>query len=202
MNIRAVYFDFGGVLVRTEDKAPRTRLAERLGMSYKEVEGVVFASESSRLASTGAIPEEAHWQACAEALGVSRQEMDAIGQEFFAGDVIDTGLLDTIRSLRPQYKIGLISNAWSGLRVYISRNGFADIFDHMVISAEVGMMKPDPQIYYHALEQFGVIPQEAVFLDDFEENITGAQAIGMNAIHFTDPRQAIQQLKSMLDSQV
>ncbi len=202
MNIRAVYFDFGGVLVRTEDKAPRTRLAERLGMSYKEVEGVVFASESSRLASTGAIPEEAHWQACAEALGVSRQEMDAIGQEFFAGDVIDTGLLDTIRSLRPQYKIGLISNAWSGLRVYISRNGFADIFDHMVISAEVGMMKPDPQIYYHALEQFGVIPQEAVFLDDFEENITGAQAIGMNAIHFTDPRQAIQQLKSMLDSRV
>jgi len=202
MNIRAVYFDFGGVLVRTEDKAPRTRLAERLGMSYKEVEGVVFASESSRLASTGAIPEEAHWQACAEALGVSRQEMDAIGQEFFAGDVIDTGLLDTIRSLRPQYKIGLISNAWSGLRVYITRNGFADIFDHMVISAEVGMMKPDPQIYYHALEQFGVIPQEAVFLDDFEENITGAQAIGMNAIHFTDPRQAIQQLKSMLDSRV
>lgn len=202
MNIRAVYFDFGGVLVRTEDKAPRTRLAERLGMGYKEVEGVVFASESSRLASTGAIPEEAHWQACAEALGVTRQEMDAIGQEFFAGDVIDTGLLDTIRSLRPQYKIGLISNAWSGLRVYITRNGFADIFDHMVISAEVGMMKPDPQIYYHALEQFGVIPQEAVFLDDFEENITGAQAIGMNAIHFTDPRQAIQQLKSMLDSQV
>ncbi len=202
MNIRAVYFDFGGVLVRTEDKAPRTRLAERLGMGYKEVEGVVFASESSRLASTGAIPEEAHWQACAEALGVTRQEMDAIGQEFFAGDVIDTGLLDTIRSLRPQYKIGLISNAWSGLRVYITRNGFADIFDHMVISAEVGMMKPDPQIYYHALEQFGVIPQEAVFLDDFEENITGAQAIGMNAIHFTDPRQAIQQLKSMLDSRV
>jgi len=128
--------------------------------------------------------------------------MDAIGQEFFAGDAIDTGLLDTIRSLRPQYKVGLISNAWSGLRVYISRNGFADIFDHMVISAEVGMMKPDPQIYYHALEQFGVIPQEAVFLDDFEENITGAQAIGMNAIHFTDPRQAIQQLKSMLDSRV
>jgi len=201
MTIRAVYFDFGGVLVRTEDKEPRTRLAERLGLSYREIEGVVFTSESSRLASIGKIPEEAHWQACAQALGVSRQEMDAIGQEFFAGDAIDTGLLDTIRSLRPQYKVGLISNAWSGLRAYITRNGFADIFDHMVISAEVGMMKPEPQIYYHALEQFGVTPQESVFLDDFQENITGAQAIGINAIHFTDPQQALQQLKSMLNSQ-
>ena len=127
--------------------------------------------------------------------------MDAIGQEFFAGDVIDTALLDTIRGLHPLYKVGLISNAWSGLRAYITRNSFADIFDHMVISAEVGMMKPDPKIYYHALEQFGVAPQEAVFLDDFQENITGAQAIGMNAIHFTDPGQALQQLKSMLNSQ-
>jgi len=201
MNIHAVYFDFGGVLVRTEDKTPRARLAERLGMSYKEIEGVVFGSESSRLASIGEISEEAHWQACAEALGVSREEMDAIGQEFFAGDMIDTALLDTIRGLRPQYKVGLISNAWSGLRAYITRNGFADIFDHMVISAEVGMMKPDPQIYYHALKQFSVTPQEAIFLDDFQENITGAQAIGMNAIHFTDPVQALQQLKSMLNSQ-
>jgi epoxide hydrolase-like predicted phosphatase len=202
MNIRAVYFDFGGVLVRTEDREPRTRLAERLGMSYKEIEGVVFGSESSRLASTGKIPEEAHWQACAEALGVSREEMDAIGQEFFAGDVIDTDLLDYLRSLRQQYKVGLISNAWSGLRAYIVKNGFEDAFDHMVISAEMGMMKPAAKIYQHALEQFGVTPQEAVFVDDFQENITGAQAIGMQAIHFTDPQQALQQLKSMLNSQV
>jgi putative hydrolase of the HAD superfamily len=170
-------------------------------MSYQEIEGVVFSSESSRLASIGKIPEEAHWQACAEALGVSREEMDAIGRQFFAGDVVDTALLDDIRSLRPQYKVGLISNAWSGLRAYIARNGFEDAFDHMIISAEVGMMKPAAEIYQYALERFGVAPQEAVFLDDFEENITGAQAVGMNAIHFKDPLLAFQHLRSMLNSQ-
>ena len=200
MTIRAVYVDFGGVLVRTEDKGPRTRLAERLGMSYQEIEAVVFGSRSSRQASTGAIPEEAHWQACAEALGVSRQEMDAIGQEFFAGDVIDTALLDYLRSLRPRYKIGLISNAWSGLRAFITRSGFEDVFDLMVISAEIGMMKPAAPIFQYALDQFGIAPQEAVFVDDFPENIDGALAVGMQAIHFTDLQLTRRQIESMLNS--
>ena len=61
MAIRAVFFDFGGVIMRTEFQAPRQHLAERFNMDYDDIDRVVFASESARRASVGEITEEAHW---------------------------------------------------------------------------------------------------------------------------------------------
>jgi putative hydrolase of the HAD superfamily len=152
MTIDTVFIDFGGVIVRTEDKAPRAHAAERAGLTTHELEKIIFESESSQRASTGEIPEEAHWQAVADALRLSRSEADKVTAEFFAGDRADQDLLTYLRSLRPARKVCLISNAWSGLRLWISGQGFADVFDHMVISAEVGLMKPDARLYRLALE--------------------------------------------------
>ncbi len=152
------------------------RQAERLGMTSRDLEKIIFESESSQRASTGEIPEEAHWQAVAEALGVSRQEADKIIAEFFSGDRADATLLDFLRSLRPERKVGLISNAWSGLRAFITSQKFEDVFDEMIISAEVGLMKPDPRIYRLALEKLGVQPEESVFLDDVLVNVEAARS--------------------------
>ncbi len=200
MTINAVFLDFGGVLVRTEDKGPRTRAAERLGLTYRDMEKIIFESESSRRASTGEIPEEAHWQVVAQALGVPRREADEIVAEFFAGDRVDTALLDFLRGLRPERRIGLISNAWSGLRAWIGNQQFEDVFDAMIISAEVGLMKPDPRIYRLALERLGAAPGEAVFVDDMLVNVEAAQGVGMSAIHFTHSDQALDELKRLLNN--
>lgn len=198
MSIRAVFIDFGGVIMRTEDKGPRTRQAERLGMTYRDLERIVFESESSQRASTGEIPEEAHWQAVAGALGVSRQEVNKITAEFFSGDRVDAALLDFLRSLRPERKVGLISNAWSGLRTFIARQKFDDVFDEMIISAEVRLIKPDPHIYRLALERLGIQPEESVFLDDVLVNVEAARSVGMSAIQFTQPEKALEELKQLL----
>lgn len=195
--VRAVLFDLGGVILRTEYEAPRQHLAGRLGMEYEDLVRLVFESETSRKASLGTIREEEHWQAVANKLK-HPQEAHAIKDEFFAGDTLDHALLDFLRSLRPRVKTGLISNAWSGLRQYILDHRFEDAFDHMVISAEVGVVKPDPRIYQMALEQIGVSPDEAVFVDDFIENVEGAQAVGMSAIHFKGSQETIQQIKRLL----
>lgn len=199
MILRAVFIDFGGVLVRTEDKVPRTRAAERLGMTPRDLERIIFESETSLRASLGEIPEEAHWQAVAAALRLPRSEADKVVTEFFAGDRADRVLLDFLRGLRPERKVGLISNAWSGLRAFITRQGFADVFDHMVISAEVGLMKPDPRIYRLALEELGASPEESVFIDDVPANVEAARAVGMAGIHFTEPEKALEELKQLLD---
>jgi epoxide hydrolase-like predicted phosphatase len=200
MRLRAVFIDFGGVIMRTEDKGPRTRQAERLGMTYRDLEKIFFESESSQRASTGEIPEEAHWQAVAEALGVTRPEADRITAEFFSGDQADAALLGFLRSLRPGRKIGLISNAWSGLRAFITSQKFEDVFDEMIISAEVGVMKPDPRIYRLALEKLDALPEESVFLDDVLVNVEAARALGMNAIQFTQPEKALEELKQLLNN--
>jgi epoxide hydrolase-like predicted phosphatase len=198
MTIKAVYFDLGGVIVRTEFQSPREHLAERVGMTYEELVEIVFESKSAREASIGKISEEDLWKNVTRALRLPLKEKDAVHKEFFDGDIIDRELIAFIRSLRPRYKTGLISNAWDGLRPYMEHENFIDAFDALTISAEVGVMKPDPAIFQLALEQLGVKPKEAVFVDDFSENITGCEAIGMRGIHFKSMEQTLKDLNKLL----
>jgi len=198
MTIRAVFFDLGGVIVRTEFQAPRQHLAERFGMEYDDLVKLVFDSETAIQASLGLVSEDEHWAAITRRLHLPESETQAMRDEFFAGDVIDLHLLDFMRGLRKQVKVGLISNAWSGLRPWIASKKFEDAFDAMTISAEVRVAKPDARIYQIALEKLGVAPAEAVFLDDFPDNVEGARAVGMQAIHFTRPGQALDELKLLL----
>jgi epoxide hydrolase-like predicted phosphatase len=199
--IRAVCFDLGGVILRTEYQAPREHLAARLNMEYEDLVKLVFNSPSGRKASVGEISDQQHWANVMRKLHLPDSEIGSVRDEFFAGDILDRELLDFTHSLRPHYKIGLISNAWSDLRDYIVRQGFDDAFDAIVISAEVGVVKPEARIYRVALEKLGVAPEEAVFLDDFFENVEGAQRVGMHAIHFREPDQALTELKQLLDGQ-
>ncbi len=200
MPIRAVYFDLGGVIVRTEYQAPRQHLAERLGMEYEDLVKRVFDNDTGLQASTGLISEDEHWAAVMRRLHLPESETKAVREEFFAGDIVDYALLDFMRGLRKKYKVGLISNAWSGLRPWIVSRKFEDAFDAMIISAEVGVMKPDARIFQIALEKLGVIPSESVFLDDFLENIVGARAAGMQTIHFIQPEKALKELKQLLSN--
>src|SRR5512146_1448034 len=198
MSIKAVFFDLGGVLVRTEFQAPRQQLADRLGMDYDDLNRIVFDSETGIQATVGEISSEEHWAFVLQRLKRSASELDAIREAFFAGDIVDRTLLEYIRSLRGKYKTGLISNAWSDLRNFILREKFEDAFDALIISAEVGAAKPDPKIFQIALEQFGVSPKEAVFVDDFAKNIAGCEKVGMKGIHFKDLETTLQQLKELL----
>ena len=198
MSIRAVFFDLGGVILRTEYQAPREHLAEKLGMEYDDLVKVVFDSESGYQASMGAITPDEHWAAVIKRLKRPASEMEAIRHEFFAGDIIDRTLLEFLRSLRGTYKTGLISNAWSDLRDYIGREKFDDAFDHIIISAEVGAVKPEAKIYQVALEQAGVQAHEAVFVYDFAVNIEGCEKVGMQGIYFEDAESTLLQLKEIL----
>jgi epoxide hydrolase-like predicted phosphatase len=198
MDFQAVFFDLGGVLLRTEYEAPRQQLAERLGVEYEDLERIVFGSESARRASLGEISEEEHWQNVARRFHLKASEIERLRNEFFGGDILDRNLLNFIRSLRPRFSTGLISNAWSGLRKYIEKHKFADAFDHIIISAEVGMIKPEAGIYQLALEQAKVRPEAAVFVDDFFENVEAAQKVGMWAIHFRDPATTLEQLRLLI----
>ena len=104
MTIKAVYFDLGGVIARTEFQSPRERLAERVGLTYEELVRIVFDSKSSQEASIGKISEDDHWKFVARALHRPLKEREAIRKEFFDGDIIDRELISHIRSLRSRAK--------------------------------------------------------------------------------------------------
>ncbi len=185
MSLQAVYFDLGGVILRTVDKTPRTSLAKEFGLDYAGIEKVVFESGSARQASLGVIGEEQHWRNVARELQQPESAWERLREQFFGGDRLDQELLAFMRSLRPGLKIGLISNAWDGMRAWITARQFDDVFDGLTISAEVGIAKPQAGIYEYALKQLGIPrPAETVFFDDLPENVQGAQAAGMHAMLF------------------
>lgn len=199
MAIKAVIWDVGGVLMRTEDYTSRDQLARNMGMVRSQLEDLVFGLESGRRAQLGEIPIEQHWENLRQCLGLTKDEMHEFRDSFWGGDSLDTALIDYVRSLRKKFKTGVLSNAFSNLRFIITDNWkVADAFDQMIISAEVGLMKPDARIYQLAVQSLDVAYDEAVFIDDFQHNVDGALAVNMQAIHFKNPTQVIQELKVLL----
>lgn len=199
IKVRAIYWDIGGVLVRTEDRQPRANLAARLGLSYSELDELLWGGDRGRLAQEGLISEEDQWGYICQVCGYQPDKIDELRSEFFAGDRVDYLLVDYIRSLRPRYLTGVISNAISGAQQFIEEEArIADAFDHVTFSYQVGVMKPDPRIFQLALQALRVMPQEAVFIDDFAHNVSGAREVGMQAIQFLNREQAVADLEGIL----
>jgi epoxide hydrolase-like predicted phosphatase len=201
MAIKAVIWDVGGVLLRTENYAPRQYLADRLGMMAEDLENLVFSNASGMRAQRGEILAEGHWHNIRQRFGLDEKGLNDFRRDFFGGDVLDLGLLDQIRDLRSQYKIGILTNAFSDSRHLLTETwAIADMFDDLVISAEVGVAKPDERIFLLALERLDVLPREAVFIDDFLQNVDGARAVNINAVHFQNPEQAWEDLQRILSA--
>lgn len=199
MPIRAVIFDFGGVLVRTRDSSGRRKWEDRLGLREGQLSDVVFDSQVSQRATLGHVPESAVWANVGTALGLSGAEVEELGRDFWAGDALDIKLVAFLRGLRSQYRTAILSNAWSSARdAFVDRFGLADAVDLMVISAEEGVAKPDPAIYRTAVERLGVLPEEAVFVDDMPANVDAARAVGLKAVRFVSREQAMEEVLTHL----
>ena len=200
MTIKAVIWDMGGVLLRTEDSKPRQRLAERLGVDRAKLEEMVFWGESGSRAQLGEISIDQHWENLRSDFNLSPEGLEKFKEGFWGGDFVDQELVEYIRSLRKSNKTGLLSNAFSNLRQVIDQVWkFADAFDEMIISAEVGLVKPDDRIFHLALDRLGVTAEQTVFIDDFKSNISAANRLKIHAIHFKSPEQARQELEQLLE---
>jgi putative hydrolase of the HAD superfamily len=88
----------------------------------------------------------------------------------------------------------LLSNSWEN---DYPRDSWDGLFDAIVISGEVGMRKPEPRIFHHALDQVGLPAEECVFIDDIEANIAAAQTLGLVGIHHTDAFATIGELEGL-----
>ncbi|MFC4586444.1 HAD family hydrolase [Sphaerisporangium corydalis] len=89
----------------------------------------------------------------------------------------------------------LVSNSWGD---HYLRDGWDEYFDQVVISGEVGMRKPEPRIFHHALALVGLPAEQCVFVDDIEANVQAARALGMAGVHHRDAGTTITELESLL----
>jgi HAD superfamily hydrolase (TIGR01549 family) len=198
MPIRAIIFDIGGVLFRMQDFGPWRRWETRLGLPERRLGDIVFENPISFQAFVGEVTAAEAWNEAARTLDLTPEELEDLKADFWKGGVWDAELLDFIGRLKPNLKTGIISDAWDDTRQAIAEYVDDGTFDVIVISAEEGVAKPDPEIFRRALSRLGVAPHEAIFVDDRGKNVRGAQQLGMYAIKFTDTRAVMEGVEHIL----
>jgi putative hydrolase of the HAD superfamily len=193
--VRAVVFDYGGVLT--------TPVRDTIA-AWLSADGIrpatfstVLRAWMSRSAPTGTpvhrleigaltIPEFERLLAAELAThDGSPVVAEGLLSRLFRDMRLDHTMLDLVRELRARgLRTVLLSNSWGN---GYPRELITELFHAVVISGEVGLRKPDPRIYRLALDHARVSPEQAVFVDDATPNTEAAEAVGMHAIHHTEP---------------
>jgi epoxide hydrolase-like predicted phosphatase len=195
---RGLLLDFGGVLTTSiwecfDEFCRAEGLPE--GAVRRLFRDDPEALADLRLLETGEITEHEFASRFGPRLGI--EETEGLIERMFGALAPERAMIDAVGKLRAGgVRTGLISNSW-GTGIYDP--GLLDeLFDAVVISGEVGLHKPQPEIYALAAERIGVEPGDCVFVDDLRENVEGAERAGMIGVLHRDPAATLAKLEELL----
>jgi putative hydrolase of the HAD superfamily len=194
----ALIMDFGGVLT-TSVWDSFAAFCREAGLDEDAVRRL-FREDPDALADlreleVGRIEEDEFERRFAERLGLA--DASDLIDSMFRGMRPEGRMVSAVRAARAGgVRTGLLSNSWS--TGHYDRDRLGELFDALVISGEVGLHKPQPEIFRLAAERLGVAPGRCVFVDDLRENVDGAEAIGMTAILHRDPEATVTRLEELL----
>jgi putative hydrolase of the HAD superfamily len=199
--LEALLVDFGGVLTTNVWDSFRT-FCDAEGLERERVKKI-FREDPEALSmlrrlETGELDEDEFSAGFGPLLGIPPERQEGLIDRLFAGMEPEESMLEALRrARRAGLKTGLISNSWG--RGRYDRSTFEELFDGVVISGEVGLHKPEPQIFELGAERVGLPPSKCVFVDDLQENCVGAEAVGMVAVLHRGPDPTIERLEELLD---
>ena len=178
---KAVLIDFDGVLRHW----PEYHIAEvekEFGLPAGTIPGTAFAPDLIEPVIVGEIADEVWRARIVDRLRETYPTFDCQGivdaWSEPSGE-IDQEVLDIVEACRATATVTLVTNATSRLRADLDRLGISEAFDQVVNSSEVGVTKPGGEIFEHALKVSGATPSTALFVDDKEENVKGAESVGI-----------------------
>jgi putative hydrolase of the HAD superfamily len=201
-NHMALLVDFGGVLT-TSVWDSFADFCRGKGLEEDAVKRL-FREDPDALADlrgleTGGLEEAEFERRFAKRLGLS--EASDLIDSMFRGMQPAPEMVDAVRAVhRAGIRTGLVTNSWS--TSHYDRHLLNELFDAIVISAEVGLHKPQPEIYTLAAERVGQDPERCVFVDDLRENCAGAEAVGMTTILHRDADDTVARLEGMFGIEV
>ena len=195
--IKAILIDIGGVLWHPKETPLSDSWAARCGLSAEAFDQIVYHSEWGSQALVGNISGSEMWENIGKQLGLSLVERSECEKEYWAG-IWDIEFLDYCRTLKSRYKLGIVSDAESNAREMVKTWINETLFDVIVFSSEIGVCKPHPHIFRNALERLGIAAAATVFIDDQENNVNGAKALGIHVIHYKNRNQAFSALNEYI----
>ncbi len=182
--IQAIIFDMGGVLAH--ESWGRARLAEfdaMLGWEPGALVQMLFSGPAWEAYSTGEISPAEYWAQTGEPLAGRLPQDFIFFKDNFWGAELDLATVALARRLRARYHIALLSNASPFLPAGLLKEPhLAGLFDHVIISAYVGMRKPDPEIFHYTSRLLNLAPGACVLIDDKVRNTSAAEELGMKAV--------------------
>jgi epoxide hydrolase-like predicted phosphatase len=198
----ALLVDFGGVLTTSVWDSFADFCREK-GLDEDTVKRL-FRQDPEAIAclrglETGELEKDEFEERFARLLGLD--EATDLIDSMFRGMLPCEPMVDAVRAAGARgVKTGLVSNSWS--TSHYDRDLLDELFDTVVISAEVGLHKPQPAIYRLAAERIAEPPERCVFVDDLRENCAGAEAVGMTAILHRDAAESIERIEELFGIKV
>ena len=200
-DIRAVIFDWAGVVEGSPDFSYFATWEDRLGLKSGELPRILW-NDVWRQVEAGHVSTERYYQYLARQLDFDDGKAAArFVEEFYDGDWLYPEVVAAIRALHGRYRLALLSNAYAQQDEWLRKMFNVDVttdFDVYVNSARVGIRKPEPAIYELVLDELAVEPGQAIFLDDSLGNVDVAGALGIHTIHVVDPTLALGELEALL----
>ena len=185
MKYQAMIFDFFGVI--HDDPLVLWRNTLPATVQHK-------LAPIAQLLDLGAITYQEYIDQLSAASGQPQQHiMDA-----FAAARLNHEVVTTIKQFAKRSRLALLSNANADeVRPILHAHGLDSSFEHVLISSEIGLAKPDKLTFVHALQLLGSNAAETVFIDDNLDNVTAAQQLGIRGIHFIDHESLTQTLSCL-----
>jgi putative hydrolase of the HAD superfamily len=196
--VKGLLVDFGGVLTSNVFESFRA-FCRAEGLEGDSVRRLFredpVALDLLRQLETGKLTEDQFSERFGPLLGVSDHE--GLVDRLFAGMEPNEPMFEALRRARAGgVRTGMVSNSWG--RGRYDRDSFGELFDGVVISGEVGLHKPQPEIFALGAERIGLEPRECVFVDDLRENCAGAEAVGMTAVLHRETDETLERLEELL----
>jgi putative hydrolase of the HAD superfamily len=192
--------DFGGVLTTNVFESFRDFCVAE-GLAPQAVRDQFMTDPTARGLlgdlECGRLTEEDFEPRFAAVIGLAEGRGPGLIDRLFGGMRADEPMLEAVAAFkRAGVRTGLLSNSWGHGRY--DRSRFPELFDGWVISGEVGLRKPDPEIYRLGAEAIGLAPERCVFVDDLPGNLKPARALGMATVHHVRAEETIPELEDLL----
>jgi putative hydrolase of the HAD superfamily len=182
-------FDMGGVVAYDTDVFPAV-------FAYLDVtceQFLTFAGQDLQKLFTGKVTTDEFWSSFSARYGKNVDE-ELFGK--FFSPALDQGVIEIIKQLKVDSRVVCGTNTFDPHYDYLMSRGCYDIFDAVFASNKMGVSKPHPDFYRYILNNEGIEPGDAIFVDDIAENVSAAKKLRITSILFTDSQSLAQQLNA------
>lgn len=190
--IKAIIFDCFGVFIGNPYKI-RVQALEQT-----DPEKAKIMHDINRASDRGFLSREETASQMAELVGMTAEEWLT---EQDKGEVRNQELVEFAKTLKPRFKLGMLSNISSRdrLDMRFEAGQLNELFDVVIASGDEGYIKPEPEIFEIALQKLGVQPDECVMIDDILEFCQAAERVGLHSIQYLNNQQCITDLNALID---